>query len=326
MESPALRLLQLLSFDAPRSGQEIADGLGCSRAAVWKQVEVLRSQGVDVVAVSGSGYVLTEPHELLDRAQILSGMPQPQRAQLKRVEILPCVDSTNAELQRRELSQQHAVCLLAERQTAGRGRHGRSWFSPLARNIYLSLGWRFELGLGELSALPLILALATSQALTRCGLVGHCIKWPNDLQLDGHKLGGCLVELQGDANGPCSTVLGVGLNVNMPVAKVPSGYIQQPWVDLDSYLPGISRNEVAAALISALVDYTIRFERSGFDEFMDEWAERDALADQEITLHLGERQISGIARGVTRRGGLRLETGGECRELHAGEVSLGQRG
>jgi BirA family biotin operon repressor/biotin-[acetyl-CoA-carboxylase] ligase len=321
-EHAALRLLNFLSVDEPRSGEAIARELGCSRSAVWKQVETLRQQGVGVESMTGSGYWLAEPIELLDAETIETHLGEREAACLNGLEIWPELDSTNAELQRRPPPRQHGLALFTERQTSGRGRHGRQWFSPLARNIYLSLGWRFEMGIGELSALPLVLALATADALADCGLEGHVIKWPNDLLKEGQKLAGCLVEVQGDASGPCAAVMGVGVNVHMPAGTDGADSIDQPWADVARFVPGISRNRLAGALLDSLLSSLIRFERQGFGAFQGAWNARDVLAGKAVDVFTPAGRVQGAASGVSSRGGLLVETDSGTRELHAGEVSL----
>ena len=192
----------------------------------------------------------------------------------------------------------------------------------MARNIYLSLGWRFEVGIGELSALPLVLALATAKSLADCGLEGHVIKWPNDVLRDGQKLAGCLVEVQGDASGPCTAVMGVGINVHMPVGTDGADSIDQPWADVARFVPGISRNRLAAAVLDALLSSIFLFERNGFGAFKGAWNARDALAGRAVGVVTPTGRMRGTAHGVSLRGGLLLETDSGIRELHAGEVSL----
>jgi BirA family biotin operon repressor/biotin-[acetyl-CoA-carboxylase] ligase len=318
----AVRLLRFLSASESRSGEEIAVSLGCSRTAVWKVVELLRGMGVPLSAVPGKGYRLLEPLELLDAQRIEHGLPPGQRQLLDSLIVLNSVDSTNSEVKRMAAGSRHAVAVLAEQQTAGRGRHGRDWFSPLARNIYLSLGWRFETGIGELSPLPLLVALAASVALAENGLEGHVIKWPNDLLVGHRKLGGCLVEVQGDAGGPCQAVLGIGLNVHMPAETQGAEHIDQPWVDVRRHVPQISRNRLAASLVSALLDHLVRFERQGFEAFRNGWESSDWLAGQEVAVSHPGGTVRGVAQGVSSRGGLLVDTAEGRRELHAGEVSL----
>ncbi len=200
-----LLLAGFLSSTETRSGQSIAAELGCSRTAVWKQVGALRALGVGIDAVPGQGYRLREALELLDRERILAAMGA-SRAALGNVRVLATCDSTNDVVRKLGRDEAHGAAVLAERQTAGRGRHGRRWHSPFARNLYLSLGWIFERGVAELGGLPLVVALAATRAIRGAGLRAQGVKWPNDLVVDGRKLGGCLVEIQGDANGPCRAV------------------------------------------------------------------------------------------------------------------------
>lgn len=322
----AVELLRSLSAEEFRSGERIARTLGCSRAAIWKRVEALRAMGVPVAAETGRGYRLEEPFELLDADRILAGLAGRHRRRLNALSVHLSVDSTNAELQRFAVQRRHAVAVFAERQTRGRGRRGRVWISPLARNIYLSLGWRFDAGVRELSALPLVLALAACEALADAGLRGHVIKWPNDILLGGRKLGGCLVELEGDARGPCVTVLGVGINVRMPSSTPAAAGIDQPWTDVASGLPQVSRNALSAALLSALVDHVERFEGRGFEPFLGRWADWDGLCGEPVVVRQPGGAVAGVAEGLSPRGGLLLATEDGVRELHAGEASLAGEG
>jgi BirA family biotin operon repressor/biotin-[acetyl-CoA-carboxylase] ligase len=160
-----VRLIACLSATEYCSGEHVAAELGCSRTAVWKHVEELRALGVGVEARPGRGYRLREPLELLDGERILARLSPGARSSLVALKIPLDTDSTNSELQRLPAESRHAVAVLAERQAQGRGRRGRSWHSPFARNVYLSLGWRFDTGVGELGSLPLVVALAASDAI-----------------------------------------------------------------------------------------------------------------------------------------------------------------
>ena len=315
------RLVRYLSTTETRSGEAIGNELGCSRTAVWKHVEALRHLGIQVDAVAGQGYLLKEPLELLEQALILDGLNPQIRKQLTGLTIEGSLDSTNSALQRLPADQQHATVILAEHQSTGRGRRGRQWHSPYGRNLYLSLGWKFEKALPELGCLSLVVALSTVQALNRAGLKGHRVKWPNDLLLDGRKLCGCLVEVQGDAQGPCYAVLGVGINVHMPAAGVTTE-IDQPWTDLHSQLPGCSRNDLATLLLEELITQLGLFAEQGFEPFRDLWEQVDALKGQEVEGYAGRKSVRGTAIGIDERGALMLDTGTQVLSLYSGEVSL----
>jgi len=315
------QLAGYLSATEIRSGQAIGRELGCSRTAVWKHVEALRHLGIEIDAVAGQGYLLREPLELLNSALILDGLDQATRQQLTSLKIEASLDSTNSTLQRLPVDEQHAAVVLAEHQSGGRGRRGRQWHSPYGRNLYLSLGWMFEKPLSELGCLPLVVALSTAGALARAGLNGHQVKWPNDLLLDGQKLCGCLVEVQGDVHGPCNAVLGVGVNVHMPFSEA-TNRIDQPWTDVHSQLPDCSRNALAALLLEELVNQLNLFAEKGFAPFMSLWQQMDGLYGRTISIYSGNSELRGVAKGIDDSGALLLETGNKVLRLHSGEVSL----
>lgn len=312
-------LARQLSASDTQSGQAIADQLGCSRAAVWKHIQTLRSLGIEVDAFAGQGYRLRESLELLEPALIRAQMQQTAQQKLTDLRVEMAVDSTSSTLQRMPISDQHGVAILAEQQVAGRGRRGRQWHSPFARNLYLSLGWKFEQSIAELGCLSLVLAISAARALSRVGLVGHRIKWPNDLLLDGRKLCGCLAEVQGDTQGPCHAVLGVGVNVQMP-APAANACIDQPWTDLQQALPGCSRNELAARLLEELTSQLTLFANEGFAPFAEQWEHLDGLRGKTIDIVVGNQTLHGTVAGIDSQGALMLITDQGTKHLHSGEV------
>ena len=316
------RLAGFLSHEESRSGQSIAEELGCSRTAVWKHVEALRARGIGIEALAGLGYRLNEPLELLDEQQIRLQVQEPNLGLLRKITIVGTIGSTNSCLLSKDAEDQHGQAILAECQTEGRGRRGQPWISPFGRNIYASLGWRFEQGAGELGCLPLLLALSVSEALKRCGLSGHRIKWPNDILLNNRKLAGCLVEIQGDVSGPCHAVLGVGINVRMRDTAPGANEIDQPWTDVSSEISDISRNQLAGALLDEMLGHLERFSRTGFEAFMVQWEAQDGLAGTPVTLRHPTGVIEGIAAGISKRGGLLLQTDQGVGEYTAGEISM----
>ena len=259
--------------------------------------------------------------ELLDQDLILSQIDRRARDKLTNLVIEASLDSTNSALQRLPTVQQHGTAILAEQQTAGRGRRGRLWHSPEGGNLYLSLGWCFEQPWAELVCLPLVVALSTATALSRSGLTAHRIKWPNDLLLDGKKLCGCLVEVQGDARGPCHAVLGVGINIKMPPSEATSA-IDQPWTDLKTHLPDCSRNTFAALLLEELLVQVSLFADKGFTPFTKSWEQMDGLRGQRVSVSAGQSILQGTVVGIDSNGALLLDTGVETLSLHSGEVSL----
>jgi len=314
-------LLQLLADGAEHSGTELGERLGVSRAAIWKQLQALNELGIALEAVPGRGYRLVEPLDLLDAAAIHGALAG--QFELASLEVFPRIDSTNAFLLNDSRPTENAAfrVALAEQQTAGRGRRGRAWVSPFASNIYCSVKRQFPCGLEGLSGLSLVVGLAIAEALDALGIVGVQLKWPNDLRAGGRKLGGILIELAGDAGGPCTAVIGFGINVRMPPTSASD--IDQPWTDLRTQNPQLpSRNTIVARTLLHLEQALSRFAADGFAPFAAAWSARDEFRGRPVQITGVNIQQAGIAAGVDERGALLLDTDGGRRAIVAGEVSL----
>ncbi|HEY6131516.1 MAG TPA: bifunctional biotin--[acetyl-CoA-carboxylase] ligase/biotin operon repressor BirA [Halioglobus sp.] len=317
-------LLPLLASGEFRSGQDLAAAMGVSRTAVWKQINRLATnRGLSIESVKGKGYRIPGGIDLLDADRVRAMLDARARELITRLEILDTIDSTNAEVLRSAGPgcRSGQVCT-AEQQTAGRGRRGRQWVSPYASNLYLSLLWEFNQGVSALEGLSLAVGVAVARALLACDVPPVQLKWPNDVLYDGNKLGGILLEMNGDAAGPCRVVIGVGLNVAMP--GLAADTIDQPWTDLKTITanrhPG--RNQLLAALLNELLPLAADFEQQGFTRWRDDWKALDAFADAPVVLDTGSAQWGGIARGVDARGALLLETTNGVQSVYGGEISL----
>lgn len=213
----------------------------------------------------------------------------------------------------------HAVVCMAGEQTQGRGRRGRHWVSSPGQGLYLSIGWSLQ-GANP-GGLSLVCGLSVVNALSRLGVNGLALKWPNDVLLDYGKLGGILVEISGER-----CVIGIGLNVKLPVesatdtgAGVPGGAL--PATGLDEHGFHIDAELLAAKLITQLNHDLDRFCREGFSPFIDCWNAVHAYQGERVEL-LGASKVIGRVSGIDAQGALCLETdqGRQC--FHAGEVSL----
>lgn len=305
----------------PATGAGLAKEFGLTRGGVWKRIEALRALGVDVVAQPGRGYALAQPLSLLEAHALVRALSAAARAELAGLDVLFETDSTNAHALRSPVPARGTQAWLAERQTAGRGRRGREWTSPLAAHVYLSLARRFEGGVAALQGLSLAVGVAVADALHGLGYRQVGLKWPNDLLADGRKLGGILVEVGGDAGGPLRVVVGLGINVAMPASAARG--IDQPWCDLASLSSAPpSRAAVCVALLDALLPMLARFERDGLAPFLDGWARHDLLAGHAVRVIEGRREHLGVAMGITADGALRLRHDDGERRYHAGEASL----
>lgn len=314
-------LLRILSDGRFHSGEDLGKALGVGRAAVWKRLRALRDTGLEFDSVPGRGYRLAEPLELLVPEIIIGALAAGTRERLGPLEIHYEIDSTNSEWLRRAASLPSGAVCFAESQRAGRGRRGRDWLSPCARNLYLSVLWRFPRGPETLGGLSLAVGLAVRAALEDAGVPGVTVKWPNDVLYRGSKLAGALIELSGEAGGASCVIVGVGINVSMP--REHAAAIAQPWTDA-SRAAGttISRNRLAAAVLDRLCAALACFGEHGLAPFLPEWRRHDALHGQPVTL-LGTEASHGIVRGVDVDGALLTEDerGLESRWL-SGDVSL----
>jgi BirA family biotin operon repressor/biotin-[acetyl-CoA-carboxylase] ligase len=325
METPLnLILIRLLADGECHSGEAIATHLGVSRAAVWKALRKTgEALGLEIVAVRGRGYRLPAPLELLDAGRILAALSPEAQTRIARIEIHDSIDSTNTRLMCEAAAGAASGTLcLAERQTAGRGRLGRTWVSPFGANLYLSLLWRFPFGPARIAGLSLAAGAAVAKTLRTAGARDIALKWPNDVLWQRRKVAGLLLEVAGEAHGPAHVVVGVGVNTHLEQSQATA--IDRPWTDLDQVLGhgAYSRNALAAGVADALTQTMDRFDREGLTPFLADWKRFDRYRGEEVELHWGLRTVRGRHVGLDAQGALRLDTGAGVQTFEAGEVSL----
>lgn len=312
-------LVRILADGEFHSGADLGAALGLGRAAVWKQVGRLSEQGIDVQAVRGKGYRVQGGLDLLDADVIRAAIAPAASAQLAQLDVFGSVDSTNTVAMSRSRVGGGCYACLAERQTAGRGRRGRAWESPYAASLYLSVLREFPGGVAVVEGLSIAVGVVIAEVLVRLGVAGTGLKWPNDIVVGPEKLGGILIELTGDFGGSCRAVIGVGVNVAMPSSIT----VDQPWTDIRRQGAGVSRNPLAAALLSALVPALDVFEAQGLSPFLQRWAAFDVLRGRAVTLYQADgRQQHGIADGIEASGALRVLAEDGLLVARGGEVSV----
>lgn len=313
-------LLDLLANGTAHRGEELARALGISRAAVWKKIEALRALGVELEGRAGTGYALARRLERLDEIAIRAALAPSTRARLRQLRIVAVTASTNADLNAEADALASGSVLLAEAQTAGRGRRGRSWASPFAAGFLGSLFWRFECGLADLAGLSLAVGIALAEAWRAHGVEVQ-VKWPNDLWIGDRKLAGVLIEAGGEFHGPSHVVVGLGLNLALPATLRTS--LDQPVTDLDANLASpMSRNAAVAVCLDALFAALIEFEREGLAPFIARWPAVDALAGRTVDVVEAQRRWHGQACGIDERGRLRVRSGDRLQHVDAGEISI----
>jgi BirA family biotin operon repressor/biotin-[acetyl-CoA-carboxylase] ligase len=321
---PNTILLPLLASGHFVSGQELADALGVSRTAVWKQLKRLSELGLHIESVKGRGYRIPGGIDLLQEGAVRSVMTPASLALLSHLDLRDSIGSTNAEaMQQISAGVAAGYVCTAEQQSAGRGRRGREWVSPYARNLYVSAVWEYSGGAAVLEGMSLAVGVAVTRALRKCNVPPVQLKWPNDVLADGAKLGGILLEMTGDAAGVCQVVVGIGLNVDMPGEQ--GADIDQSWTDVARWCRGDrpSRSALLGALLDELLPLLASFEHTGFKPWREEWQSLDAYAGQSVVLQSAGQQMAGVARGVDGRGALQLETAASgVQSVFGGEISM----
>lgn len=311
------QLLRLLADGEFHSGEELGKVFGISRAGIAKHIKFLGTLGLEVFSVTGKGYRLSQPIELLDVASIANACEENAPSPI----VLPFVDSTNnyvKSLPKANLDK--GQCVIAECQTSGRGRRGKDWQSPFAENLYFSLYWRLDQGISAAMGLSLVVGVCVAQVLKQFKVTSG-LKWPNDVYVDHKKVAGILVELDGQPGEPCDVTIGIGINVKMSEKSVAA--IDQPWTDLSNCLSQpVDRNLLASCLLDTLVRQLTRYDTYGFAPFVPLWDAYDIFKEQAVNIFIGDKIEEGVYKGINSQGGIIVRQGSGERVYYGGEISL----
>jgi BirA family biotin operon repressor/biotin-[acetyl-CoA-carboxylase] ligase len=323
-------LLRQLADGEFHSGEDLAAKVGLTRARVSQVLKDAGTAGLALERVKGRGYRLLEAPDFLDAKKVRADLDALSAAKgiefPGSVEVVDQIESTSSELMRRAQRRDvHGVALAAEWQSAGRGRRGRAWTAIAGGSLTFSLGWKFEQGAGFLAGLSLAVGVAVVRALEAEGFKDVALKWPNDLIHRHLKVGGILIELNGDALGPTTTVIGVGLNVRIPAAARKD--IPVPVTDLASIAgrraPPIDRNHLLAALLAEFAAVLEQYSNEGFAPFAAEWQHRHAYQGKPVRLLLPDgATVTGKVAGVDASGALVLADGPRRARFLSGEITM----
>lgn len=302
------------------SGEALSGKLGLSRAAVWKHVESLRGRGYRIEAAPSRGYRLVE---IPDRLTPLELSPLLSTHELGRtVHYRDELPSTNGLAYR--LAQEgalHGEVVICERQSAGRGRRGRSWVSPPGLNLAFSVVLRPELPPQRAPELTLLAAVALAEALREAGAQEAAIKWPNDVQVGGRKVAGILTELSAEADRVHFVVLGMGVNLNLAESDLPSelrGGATSLMLARGSRVP---RALFTAALLSWLERWLDRHADEGFGPVREAWKRLTSTLGQRVRVRTDALELVGTAEDVDEAGALLVRVdGGRLERVLAGDV------
>ena len=304
------KLVVCLSDGNWHTGPELAKVLGVSRAMILNYVTVLKKHDVPIIQHRRSGYALKDAYSLLSSVALQEAFPEDI------VTVKHQVDSTNDAVQKGVLTHPFHI-YLSESQTQGRGRLGRSWYSPFGQNIYLSIRMKMAMPISELGLLSMGFALALAKHCDQRYGLGFKVKWPNDIWYDGKKCAGVLVEMQGELQGLSDVTMGIGFNVNA--------------LDFPSMLNATSLSMITGAhhdrtafakdLIHCLRSFLLDAAQSG-DVLLEDWDVYDVLLGRSISVMHFNQKIHGTACGIDAQGRLRVRTKSGMQCVASGDATL----
>lgn len=303
------------------SGQELCKRFGVSRTAVWKAVGQLKKEGYCIEAVQNRGYLLTEDEELFGQNELESRMDT--RWAGHPVTCYDVTASTNLQAKMdAENGAGQGALVVADMQTAGRGRRGRGWSSPSGTNVYFSLILKPEITPEQAAMLTPVMGLAAAEGIRRTCGVEAMIKWPNDIVVDGKKVCGILAEMSVERDFIHYVVIGVGINVGLQEfpeeVAATAGCLQE--------ICGrkISRAELVANVMHAFEECYDMFAATGDLSGLKERYEKLLVnRGREVRVLDPKGEFQGIARGIDELGELLVEReGGFVESVYAGEVSV----
>ncbi|MBM7577412.1 biotin--[acetyl-CoA-carboxylase] ligase [Jeotgalibacillus terrae] len=296
--------------DSYFSGQELADKAGCSRTAIWKHIEDLRSSGFLIESKRKKGYRLIGKADELNESNLLVGLKTSVLG--RKIHYYESVESTQKIAH--ALAQEEApegTLVIAEEQISGRGRMARSWYSPKGTGIWMSLLLRPALPPQKAPQFTLIMAVAVVEAIQKVCDLQVDIKWPNDLLIKGKKITGILTELQADSEQIHSLIIGTGINVNQSESDF-SEEIRHIATSLKIESgQTFSRAEIVQEILKNLERYYDVYIKEGFEPVKEIWEQYAVTIGKHITARTINKEISGYAAGITNEGVLKLidETG-----------------
>ncbi|MEW5737505.1 MAG: biotin--[acetyl-CoA-carboxylase] ligase [Myxococcota bacterium] len=300
------------------SGAALSDKLGLSRTAVWKHVEQLRKLGYQIEAQPARGYRLVA---VPDRLTALELLPLLATRELGRtVHHFESIDSTNRAAF--ELAQDgafHGEVVIAEAQTAGKGRRGRTWSSPSGKNLYCSVILRPEIPPARAPELTLVAAVALAETLREAGGAAG-IKWPNDVQIAGRKVAGILTELSADVERVQFVIVGIGVNLNASAEDFPPEVAEVATSLMLARGSTVPRALFTAALFTRLESWLDTWTEQGFGPVREAWRKLATILGQEVLVRSEQRELRGVAEDIDETGALILRVGGGVERVLAGDV------
>ncbi len=319
MKNEILRALR--ETDSYVSGQELCRKLGVSRTAVWKNIRSLQEDGYEIEAVTNRGYRLAGVPDTIAEEEVASRLQTERMG--RQIRYFSRIDSTNQYAKRiAEEGAPDGTLIIADEQTAGKGRSGRTWVTPPAEAIAFTLLLRPKLSPDRISMVTLVMGLAVTNAVNSLYDVSAGIKWPNDVVIKGRKLCGILTEMSAEVRQVNYIVIGVGINANLTsfpeeIREIATSLRLELGCD-------INRAELIARVMTEFERLYAEFEAQGdLSAVMQEYNELCLNAGSKVRVLDPNGEYTGTSRGINSMGELLVETeDGQIQEVYAGEVSV----
>ncbi|MGE7184724.1 biotin--[acetyl-CoA-carboxylase] ligase [Peribacillus sp. NPDC006672] len=318
------KLMEALSKadGAFKSGQEIAEYIGCSRTAVWKHIEDLRSEGYNVEAVRKKGYRIISAPEKVSESEIQLGLETKTIG--KMIHYQETVESTQKIAhQLANEGVQEGTLVVAEEQLSGKGRLMRSWHSPKFSGIWMSLILRPKIPIHEAPQLTLMAAVAVAQAIEDTTDLKPQIKWPNDILVNRKKVVGILTEMQAESDRIHSVIIGIGMNINQKLVDFPEDLHEKATSLFIESGETVSRSMVIQRALFRLENLYDLYLNEGFMPIKDLWESYAISLGQVIKASTVNDTIVGKALGITDSGVLLLEDGkGTIHSIYSADIEI----
>ena len=302
------------------SGEKMSKELNVSRTAIWKHIKMLKARGYIFETSTKKGYRMIYAPDLITPVEL--GQVLRTENFGKNIVYFEKTLSTNEEAKRcaRDGAEEGTV-VVAEMQTAGKGRLTRKFESPFAKGIYFSLILRPKVPPMEAAKFTLLAAVGVCRGIRRMGLPECGIKWPNDILVHGKKLVGILTEMSASMEKIDYIVMGVGINTGMKADEFPLVFRDKATSFLMEGVE-VSRKNLLAAILYELEEEYKLSQREGFDAVLKDWERLSVTIGQNVIVIFNEDSFTGKAVGIDRDGCLLVDTGEETKRVIAGDVSI----
>lgn len=308
------KILEILKgSDGYVSGEEISHVLGISRAAVWKHIRNLKNEGYKIESVTNKGYKLGGIPDKLDIDKIHEMLKTKVIGQ--RIEYVNSTDSTNNECKRLE-DKTDGTLVIADAQTAGKGRLGRVWESPHGSGIWMSILLKPDVSLESVSQITLVAGMAVCRAVG----IDAMIKWPNDVVIDGKKICGILTEMSAEIERINYVICGIGINVNTP--SFPEELQDKATSLFVETAKKHEREKIAADVLNEFEKLYNVFTEKGFSFLADEYRKMCVTLNKDVRVIYRNNELTGKAVDIDDSGNLIVETENGQITVHSGEVSV----